>query len=778
MLYGTRPRILLIDSYDSFTNNLASLCRQAIPDSCVHIIKNDDIPAAELFPLLDRFSAVIVGPGPGSPKNSADVGVVKDLWKVSDDQIIPVFGVCLGLQSLAVECGGKIKRLPVVKHGQISKVSHDGLEIFKGVDHILAVRYHSLHVTLDYATDLEALAWADDGEENGRVIMALKHRAKPFWAVQYHPESVCTQGGGSVVVRNFWRLAKNWAAINRRTVRPWDAAMGKIFGPAWPDLRFTANVPLLAAPQELRVNSRTLELPKLQVTDVCETLGVGKESSDFILLDSAARPGRFSIVGCLDASSSIFTYWVGEKHLYIRSCAETRVEELGSQDIWAWFAAYMRIRRAQGGSEAIPFWGGLVGFLSYELGVESISSFHQASRRAHPDVNLVYVERSIVIDSALGKVHIQSLKPRDDAWLDGIVSLLKTEPSTHASNSSVSYERKEGEITQVSVSPAIVTLPDQDQYIRCIKEAQDYLASGDSYELCLTAATHVSVPKLNTTSNGRSSSWELYKNVRARNPAPHSGYLRLHPSTLVSSSPERFLSFTRPPHSTCQLRPIKGTMRKGPGVTRAVAEEALAGNVKEIAENLMIVDLIRHDLHGVVGSDVEVKQFCKLEEYETVWQLVSVIEGKLASEAELPQGANLGWEVLRRSLPPGSMTGAPKKRSVEILRSLEGDDRSIYSGVFGYWDVGGGGDWSVIIRSCFKFDPQCGSSEAPFFSTSGHHEPVSSSTDEWTLGAGGAITALSDPQGEWDEMITKVESVLRGFGDIRLSSEPVSSTSR
>jgi len=217
-------------------------------------------------------------------------------------------------------------------------------------------------------------------------------------------------------------------------------------------------------------------------------------------------------------------------------------------------------------------------------------------------------------------------------------------------------------------------------------------------------------------------------------------------------------------------------MRKGPGVTRAVAEEALAGNIKEIAENLMIVDLIRHDLHGVVGSDVEVKQFCKLEEYETVWSLVSVIEGKLASEAELPHGANLGWEVLRRSLPPGSMTGAPKKRSVEILRSLEGDDRNVYSGVFGYWDVGGGGDWSVIIRSCFKSDPKCGPSEAPVFSTSGQYEQVSSSTDEWTIGAGGAITALSDPQGEWDEMITKVESVLRGFGDIRLSSEPVSST--
>ena len=103
----------------------------------------------------------------------------------------------------------------------------------------------------------------------------------------------------------------------------------------------------------------------------------------------------------------------------------------------------------------------------------------------------------------------------------------------------------------------------------------------------------------------------------------------------------------------CQLRPIKGTVRKGPGITRAVAEKMLAGSAKEVAENLMIVDLIRHDLHSVVGDDVSVPQFCKVEEYETVWQLVSVIEGRLFAGTELDDGLDLGWEVLRQSLPPG-----------------------------------------------------------------------------------------------------------------------------
>jgi|SRR6267142_1848416 len=97
------------------------------------------------------------------------------------------------------------------------------------------------------------------------------------------------------------------------------------------------------------------------------------------------------------------------------------------------------------------------------------------------------------------------------------------------------------------------------------------------------------------------------------------------------------------------------------------------------------------------------------------------------------------------------MTGAPKKRSVEILQTLEDDSRSIYSGVFGYWDVGGGGDWSVAIRSCFKYDDQ------PW------DEAVDNEAETWTVGAGGAITALSDPDSEWDEMLTKLQSVLGIF---------------
>jgi len=112
------------------------------------------------------------------------------------------------------------------------------------------------------------------------------------------------------------------------------------------------------------------------------------------------------------------------------------------------------------------------------------------------------------------------------------------------------------------------------------------------------------------------------------------------------------------------------------------------------------------------------------------------------------------------------MTGAPKKRSVEILQTLEDDERSLYSGVFGYWCVGGGGDWSVTIRSCFKHDDRYNQDMGlPVTKTSSEGAPtVPSYVEEWVMGAGGAITALSDTDAEWDEMVTKLQSVLPIFG--------------
>ncbi|KAF7328484.1 Para-aminobenzoic acid synthetase [Mycena venus] len=713
------PRILLIDSYDSFTF-------KAIPGCRIHIIKNDQIEFKRLLPSLKFFSAVIVGPGPGSPEVAEDIGVVKDLWHVGFDNLIPIFGVCLGLQSLGVAFGGRLLRLNVVKHGQISTVHHTGTDLFSGMGAVQAVRYHSLHIDLDdsLGSELEKLAWTLDLEDNGEVIMGLKHKTRPFWAVQYHPESICTNGGSDCVLRNFWLLAQSWSAKHDREVLSWKADALASFPPPWPASIPPPTFPLSAPETDSlpTVLTSVHHLPHFQLPIACELLGATDERSPFVVLDSAADPGRFSIIGCINPTSTRITYYMGSPYVSVSSEGQKREKRLPS-DIWAWLSDFMRSRQARGNKD-IPFWGGPVG------------------QERHPDINLVFVERSVVFDHETGHAHVQSLRLDDSEWVSETGRLLLELCYSSASTPSMNGTSQSRHKTKPTLS-----LPQRDRYIAQIKKAKEFLFSGDSYELCLTARAKITFPFQPPTE--KSSSWTRYKHLRSVNPAPHAAYIRLHPTTFLSSSPERFISYSRPPNTLCQLRPIKGTVRKTPQITREIAEEMLAGSVKEVAENLMIVDLIRHDLHRVVGADVQVTQFCGVEEYHTVYQLVSSIEGRPQESLIQRSKTNLGWETLRTSLPPGSMTGAPKKRSVEILQSLEDDNRGIYSGIFGYWCVGGGGDWSVTIRSCFKYEDPC--------------KTNIKSDEVWVLGAGGAITALSDPEAEWDEMNTKLQSVLKAF---------------
>lgn len=264
-------------------------------------------------------------------------------------------------------------------------------------------------------------------------------------------------------------------------------------------------------------------------------------------------------------------------------------------------------------------------------------------------------------------------------------------------------------------------------------------------------------------------------------------------------------NLVRETRSVVQFRPIKGTVKRhlnGPDKPGITLDQAIAllSTAKERAENLMIVDLIRHDLHGVVGSgNVCVPKLMVVEEYATLFQLVTVVEGTIINQnlnlSSLPtssedslttsrliaptssitsatstgpfeqcpsfspsMASKTGIDVLAASLPPGSMTGAPKRRSCALLRKIEGEQpRGVYSGVVGYMDVGGAGDFSVVIRSAFRWDSDMivdwGEEEAE----KGHKK------DTWSVGAGGAIINLSTETGEWEEMVAKLGSTIRLF---------------
>lgn len=242
-----------------------------------------------------------------------------------------------------------------------------------------------------------------------------------------------------------------------------------------------------------------------------------------------------------------------------------------------------------------------------------------------------------------------------------------------------------------------------------------HIREGDSYVLCLTTA--IEAPPIDAVAtHGR---------LRSASPVHHGGLLRIAGVTVSSASPETFL---RVEGGIATTRPIKGTRRRGADDDAALALE-LYESEKERAENVMIVDLCRNDLQRVCApGTVEVTSLLGVESYPTVHQLVSTVQGRL-----LPGVGPL--DTVRALFPAGSMTGAPKRRTVELLQALEGGRRGVYSGCFGLV-AGETCHLAMVIRSVVA-------------DAHGTH-----------IGVGGGITALSEPAFEVEELHVKAAALL------------------
>jgi para-aminobenzoate synthetase len=275
----------------------------------------------------------------------------------------------------------------------------------------------------------------------------------------------------------------------------------------------------------------------------------------------------------------------------------------------------------------------------------------------------------------------------------------------------------------VAVEPWLVR--DRGRYLADVADCQLKLHAGESYELCLTTTARVPAD---------GDAFAVYQRLRRINPAPYGAYLRFPDVQVACSSPERFLRIDR--DAQVETKPIKGTIRRG----RTPAEDArlkaeLVGSGKNVAENLMVLDLLRNDLGRVceVGS-VTVPRMMVTETYATVHQLVSTVHGRLRPDVSV-------LDCVRACFPGGSMTGAPKLRSMEILDTLETSARGVYSGSIGVLGVTGTADLNIVIRSAVLVG------------------------DEWQIGAGGAVVLDSDPAEEYAEMLLKAAATIRAVVD-------------
>lgn len=427
-------------------------------------------------------------------------------------------------------------------------------------------------------------------------------------------------------------------------------------------------------------------------------------------LDSSAvgERGHFSFMGDSKGPlAAVVTYDVEREEVRVErnGGVEVRVES-----IFEYLDRELARLRPISADLPFDFDCGFAGYLGYELKAECDGS--AAHRAATPDAAFVFADRLIAFDHQEGRTYLIGLG-QADPWIEETERQLAGLPPLDE--------------PRAIASPPLVPRRSRQRYREDIEACKRYLTAGHSYEICLTDTLET---------DADADPLELYRALRRANPAPFASYLRFGDLAVLSSSPERFISVDR--DGSAETRPIKGTSRRG----ATSAEDArlaaeLRGGTKSRAENVTIVDLMRNDLGRVceIGS-VEVPELMAVESYETVHHLVSGISGHLRSD--------LGpLDAVRACFPPGSMTGAPKRRTMEIIDELEGAARGVYSGAIGWFGLGGACDLSVAIRTIVL-----------------DRERVS-------IGAGGAIVIDSDPGEELAEVLLKAGASVAAFSSAK-----------
>ncbi|KGG80037.1 aminobenzoate synthetase [Caloranaerobacter azorensis H53214] len=369
-------------------------------------------------------------------------------------------------------------------------------------------------------------------------------------------------------------------------------------------------------------------------------------------------------------------------------------------------------------STHLPFIGGAVGYLSYDL----YKFIEKIPGSAVDDVNipLLYLglyNWVIVVDHLENRTYIAT--PDIDKKLENIIVKKVLERIKKAEINgidSICYQNKE--------YPEVILKSNftKKEYLQSIERIRDYIRAGDVYQVNLTQRFEGKVAN---------TGYEIYRDLRTVSPAPFGAYLKFDEVEILSNSPERFIKVK---NRIVETRPIKGTRPRGNTYEEDMRlREELINSEKDKAELLMIVDLERNDIGKVakVGS-VKVPELFKLEKYSNVYHLVSTVIGELDDDKDLV-------DLLKAVFPGGSITGAPKVRAMEIIDELEPNQRNVYTGCIGYLGFDGSADLNIAIRTIVK------------------------KGDRIYFQVGGGITWDSNPDEEYEETLHKAKSIIKAI---------------
>jgi len=440
-------------------------------------------------------------------------------------------------------------------------------------------------------------------------------------------------------------------------------------------------------------------------------------------LDSGMQGARFGRYSFMGAEPFLLVKTRGRQFSIIQNDTETTI----TGNPFDLLEHHLKTYQISCPPSTIPFTGGAVGYLSYDLCrlIETIPS-KATDDLALPECYFGFYDVICAFDHLEKKAFIIST---------GLPETTQKGRLTRASERLVQFKEEISRATpdqkglyyqpeQEGINRNITGNFSRNDYIAAVNKARQYIIEGDIFEVNLSQ-------RFETGFNIHP--FDLYKRLRHINPAPFAGYLDFGCVQIISASPERFLKLSG---DRVETRPIKGTRPRGSTAEKdkALAKELLQSD-KDIAENIMIVDLERNDLGRVCRyGSIAVDELAALEEFPTVFHLTSTISGQLQKE-------KTRFDLLKASFPGGSITGAPKIRAMEIIEELEPTRRSIYTGSIGYLGFNGDMDLNIAIRTIIAKDGKA------YFQ------------------AGGAITYDSKPEAEYDETMHKAKALINALNN-------------